>query len=807
MNSDFMRWLLDLRSIPKGADDLYLGFERQWDPWVWFLLLLAAAALAGWSYWRLVGGRGGRLVLAAVRFAIIVLALVLIAGPMIELPRESVEQDWVLVLADRSGSMTIADVATQAGGATLGAGGAGPRRQREDQLRGILRDNEATWRELAANRHLVWLGFHGGAFDLAESPAGRDSQPDATAAAVPDLGEPTGQRTAINAAIEQALQRAAARPLSGIVLLSDGRTADPPTRATLRRLQADKVPVFVVPLGSPEPLGDLAIRRIDAPRRAFVRDQVPIEVELSRLGSAAQQGPAVVKLVDQQTGEVLDQVEINHGDESPPGAGTAESDRVTLTAKPDLAGTAEWQVVVETNQPDLIPGNNVRPLTIELIDRPLRILYVEGYPRWEYRFVKNLLIREKSFESSIMLLSADPDFAQEGNQPITRLPRSPEEFADYDVVIIGDVPGPFFSPQQLEMIRDHVAERGAGLLWIGGERATPSTYGLTALADVLPMRPPLALPPLGKPVNMEPTPLAERLGVLSLTAGMERSASGALDSWPVELTDPAYAWSQLHYAQRIEPGRLKPTAETLAQTVQEFSGDHMPLVIAMRFGAGQTIYVATDEIWRWRYARGEMLPEQFWVQMIRMLGRESLSGGADGAVLTVEPSRVPVNQPIRIVLRVTDAQLVQQQRVSVPAVLESEDGSTIADIDLRRLEGSEDRFAATFLPDVTGNLRVRLDDPQLRQLALVATVEVYRADDELRSPETEHELLATLAAETGGGVLTPDEVKLLPARLPNRAVTTVNPLTEPIWNTPLAFGLVVLLLTAEWIGRKLLRLV
>ena len=69
MNSDFMRWLLDLRSIPKGAEDIDLGFDRQWDPWIWALLLLAAAAFAVWSYWRLAGRRAGRIVLAVVRNA------------------------------------------------------------------------------------------------------------------------------------------------------------------------------------------------------------------------------------------------------------------------------------------------------------------------------------------------------------------------------------------------------------------------------------------------------------------------------------------------------------------------------------------------------------------------------------------------------------------------------------------------------------------------------------------------------------------------------------------------------------------
>src|SRR5262249_29379042 len=155
-----------------------------------------------------------------------------------------------------------------------------------------------------------------------------------------------------------------------------------------------------------------------------------------------------------------------------------------------------------------------------------------------------------------------------------------------------------------------VAQRGAGLLWIAGERYMPATYVGTALADLVPMRGSLNLPTIGAPVTMSPTPLADRLGVLRLALGSEVG-------WPKELKGPASSWSQIFGAQRIEPGQLKPAAEVLAQTTAEVGGGHLPLVIDMRYGAGQSIYVATDEIWRWRYGRGEALPDQFWVQMIR----------------------------------------------------------------------------------------------------------------------------------------------------------------------------------------------
>ena len=107
---------------------------------------------------------------------------------------------------------------------------------------------------------------------------------------------------------------------------------------------------------------------------------------------------------------------------------------------------------------------------------------------------------------------------------------------------------------------------------------------------------------------------------------------------------------------------------------------------------------------------------------------------------------------------------------------------------------------------MSGQLRVRINDPTLANLKLEVSIEVYAPDDELRRPETDHPLLQVLAAQTGGRILAPDELDQLPSLLPNRSVRTINPITERIWDSPLAFGLLLLLAAGEWIGRKLIRL-
>jgi len=775
MLNDTMRWLLDIERIPEGADGLHLAWEQSLPMWMWAALALGAGGVAFWSYSRLAGRHGARLTLAAVRCMTILLVLVLLCGPAIEHRQESVEQDWLIVLVDRSASMNIADV--PAGGGS---------KAREAQLREALTSSDELWKKLAEEHHIVWFGFDAGAYELgmmhADEPAADGGMP-------VELNESVGRSTHLGDAIEQALSRAVARPISGVVIMSDGRTTQRPSRRTIRQLQSGAIGVYAVPLGSPDPLGDLAIQRVEAPARAFVRDRVPVEVELDRMGDAAANIGANVRLVDHTTGETLDTIELPPGD---------VRSRVVLNAEPDLVGTATWDVVIEPHAGDLVAENNVRRITIDLIDRPLRVLYIDGYPRWEYRYFKNLLIREESIDSSVMLISADRDFAQEGNMPITRLPRSPEEIAEFDVIAIGDVPASFFSPEQLAMIRDHIAERGAGLLWIAGERSTPRSYTGTLLTDLLPMRGALTLQPINEPVNMKPTPLAESLGVLQLRS---RGEVG----WPAELASDRTGWSALHYAQRIEPGRLKPTAEVLAQTVQTVSGSELPLVIQMRYGAGRVMYVATDEIWRWRYGRGELFPEQFWIQIVRMLGRETIGLKGERAALTVNPRWATTSEPVRIELVILDQRIADPQRQTVRVRIDRQDGTSLAEIELRRTSDLEERFAGTAIIDQAGVYRVRVDDPSLGELNLTADLEVARPDDELRRPETDHGLLASLAEETNGATIAPDDLEQL-EQIPNRSIRTLHSLIEPVWDSPLALGLLLLLLTLEWVGRKVIRL-
>lgn len=800
--NEFLNKVFGLTSMGFGGADVQFGFARPIPAWGWMLAVVAAFAMAWWSYWKLSGSRPARVALACVRGLVLLALLLIFSGPQLVKPNERIEKDWVLVLVDRSASMSIADEAN------------GARREARDKaLKEALDRAWPAMSQLGKERTVVWMGFDSGVFDLKVGEGGVDA------------GAANGRRTAIGAAVDQALSRAAARPISGVVVMSDGRSIDEVGRAALKRLQSERIPVFTVALGSAEPVADLALHRAEAPSMAFINDTVPVSVEVERAGAGGGGARGRVELVDKATGAVLDKQDLPTDDS----AWVEGRSRLTLVSKPSTPGKMAWTVRVVPETPDLIQENNSAEVAVELVDRPLRVAYFDGYPRWEFRYVKNLLLREKSITCATMLVAANRQYTQEGEIQLDGLPRSPEDWAKFDVVVLGDLPASLFSREQLENLRDHVAIRGAGLLWIGGPGSTPGSWRDSAIADLLPFQMARSesqsqsgggaggggVSSYPEPVLMYPAPAAMRLRLLEL-------GETPSDGWPRMLSDPTTGWSQLRYAQRIDASILKPTAEVLAVAAPASEADETgrtpesatPVVLSMRYGAGRVMYVATDEIWRWRFARGEALPERFWLPLLRLEGRESLSRSARSAVIEISPRMPEVEQTSRVTVQIVDQALADAAPASMTVKARRIGSDQTSDIVLTPETGSAGAqkgagksFSGAWTAREPGRYRLEAMDASLAGLA--TEVEVVLPDDEMRRPEADHAMLAKLSADTGGQVLPLTQIENLtkPGMLPKRELHIAGmPDVETLWDRPVVLALMLLLLVAEWVGRRVIRL-
>lgn len=772
--------IFSLDAMGFSNPDTTFTWARPVPLWGWVLIFAAIVTLVSLSYMRQRSAPRVRLALAAVRVTLATLLLVLASGPQLQRDNERIEEDWLIVMLDRSRSMQIPDAPGPSGRIT-----------RDRQMQDALTHSADTLQTIAREKQILWLGFDSSAFET-EPPTNDAANP---------LAEPLGRSTAIGASLESALQRVAARPVSGILLLSDGQSVDQPARSLLRSLESQLIPVFTVPLGNPEPIADFAVRTVRAPEVVFADDLVTAEVEVERRGSNA--GDATVELIDLDTQATLDQAKLDFDQD-----GLA---RGALSISIDQPGVRRLGVRVVTRADDLIDENNNAELTVDVVDRPLRTLYIDGYPRWEQRYVKSLLMRERSIRSSSLLLAANRRYLQEGDVELVQIPRSVEEWAEYDVVILGDLRPQLLGEEALAQLREHVAERGAGLIWIAGPGATPHAWRNSPLADLLPMvidsdRP---LPVFAEPVTMSRTPQAESLGLFRLQLKGEYGAETA--GWPAFLSDPATGWSLLRWAQQIDPSRLKPGAQVLT-TLTPMSGagpsePDWPGVLLMRFGAGASAYIPTDEIWRWRYGRGEDLPERFWVPLIRQLGRASLARSHAPVLLRVTPEEALVDRPVRITVELIDQALIDAQPSGVRTRIVAPDQSLI-DLRLERQPDGKGRFhAGQWTPQRPGRYEIRIADPLLPGVDVSRTVRVSLPDDEMRRPETDHALLRTLSQRTGGKTLEPQNLAELRDLLPNRELTVAGePDIQTLWDRPIVLAVLIVLLTLEWVGRRLIRL-
>jgi len=771
-----------------GSPDAELSFIHPIPAWVVAIIVGALILAVWWSYRALPGPRLGRMMLGAMRVVALSLLLALALGPMIEQIPIHTEQDWALVLLDRSGSLKARDASAPSPAQAL--------ETRDDQLRAMLRDNQAPWDALSEHKRVVWMGFGDQATTIA---IGKVPTPE-------QLGEPKSRSTNLGAAIQSALDEGSARPISAMVIATDGRSFDAIDPELINAFKSAQIPIYIAALGSDAPVRDLGIAQVEYPSAVFADDLVPIRVRLSAAGISADELPAArlsVDLVDHSTGAVLDSVPIKPGDL---GTDQADAGWITLSHTPKGTGQREYDIEIRSDAglgtSDLNESNNRLSIRLGIVERPMRVLYIDGYPRWEQRYLKNLLLREPSILSSSMLMASGRRYLQEGDELVSSMPATIEDWEPFDVIIIGDVHAELFSDRQLESLLEQVTKHGAGVLWIAGPSANPISWLGSALAPLLPMRADAGgsqgtIRAWDSPVTMRSSAEADRLGLLGLND--ERTG------WFDRLSDPKTGWSKLYWALELDETTFKPGVSILASASSISEPKEAPIITAMRYGAGRSIFVGTDEIWRWRYGRGEDLSERFWLPIIRSLGRGTVDRRAAPAALSITPTNPAPGKPAVLTLRLFDQAHIDSTPDEVQIQIRPE--SSIDEPVAVTLRGIGDTRVGTWIPDHPGSFTASPMGLDLEMTQIAARARVIDESDEQRSLDTNHALLAQLAEQTGGKVLKPEDFGTIPSLMPNRTRTLSSPPKQvSLWDRPIVLIALIVLFAGEWIGRRVLRL-
>jgi hypothetical protein len=457
----------------------------------------------------------------------------------------------------------------------------------------------------------------------------------------------------------------------------------------------------------------------------------------------------------------------------------------------------------------------------------IKVLLVDGEARWEYHYLANALLREKTIVlDRVVFLQPrvgqvpEPRLEEIGN-PWRQLPQLKDDGDDplrkYDCILIGDVLPEHLPVAERRRLERYVGEHGGTIILSAGKRAMPLAFYEKdtddPLAKLLPISEPRAVnPQAGFPLTL--TQLGQRTPFLQLDADPQASA----ERW-AEL--PLHEWGVI--------GRARPGAEVLAflpddaepAADTEAVDRRRGLVVRQNYGFGRVLFVGVDSTWRWRYRVGDLYHHRVWGQVIRWAASDKLLPAGNRFVRY--GSRQPVyrhGEQVEIAVRLSEEVPALQPGAVAQARIIPEGKAPTALVPLtpsgnrpRLLEGKAPELPAggyrieLDIPDVKSKLDVPAD-PEEEKVPRRDTFTVKPPDDaEMFDLATNWTLLENLAARSKGEVFTPETVDQLVERLARQVVRQAKREPQRLWqDAPLVWwflGIVLALLTLEWIGRKL----
>jgi uncharacterized membrane protein len=736
-----------------------------------FLLIVAALLLVLYVYRRESRSRGVKISLGVIRGLLLLMVIAMLNRPVLTLSQSRTEPSVLAVLVDDTISMRIGDANLQ---------------------------NEKPQARLAAAVSLLTDDDQKLIRDLSKVHTLRFYKLDSTATPMSDDAlknlQPLGQSTQIAQSIRAVLDDLQGQRLAGIVILTDGRdTPAQPIASMLAQLSDSNVKIYPVIVGSDRMPTNVAIQSVSAEEAVFKGDIANIRATIR--GSGFAPGHVVaLQLKDKKTGAaILDptgkpvEQNVTIDNDSPVEA--------ELQFKPTEVGNLDLVVEAAPQPGEIDDQDNFREVQMAVLDSKVNLLYVDGYPRWEYRYLKNEMIRDQTIDISCLLTSADPTFAQEGDRPITRFPETIQEMMDYDVVIFGDVDPRQFSDSQLQLVSDFVAKRGGGFGMVAGPRWSPAMYRGTPIEAILPVN-------ISRVVTDDDSPITQGFRPALTKVGSESSifrffADRAVNEKYIrEEIQPLY-W----YCKGItaKPGVGEVFAEHPTESGPD--GRKAPILVLGRFGAGRTLFSAIDDSWRWRMYTGESIFDTYWVQQVRYLARSKKLGQRRVTLASVRPV-YELGEEVRVMMRILDPQLLQQLPEQVRVDIVDATGKVVRNESLLRQADQPDLYALAFSADRIGKFVVKVPAIADGVEEMQTPVEVSVPQLELAVPQIDRASMNRLAAQTHGQVVELGKAREFLPTIPSAAKIIPIESSQPLWDAPLAMICFVFLITAEWLLRK-----
>jgi uncharacterized membrane protein len=601
---------------------------------------------------------------------------------------------------------------------------------------------------------------------------------------VGQLGELTANRpvTRLGDSLKQVIAESGSLPIGAVVLLSDGAdNSGGIDLATISEIRSRRLPVHTIGFGRERFSRDIEISDVQTPDRALADSRLLARVSYRQTGYDGKKARLAVR----ENGRLLASREIVLR-----GEGLQQSEAVLFNA--GLAGAKHLQVSIDPLEGEENAHNNAVSRLIHVEALKPRVLYMEGEPRWEYKFIRRAMLKDRNVQLVSILRTTQNKLYRQGLASPEELaqgfPARVEELFGYQGLIIGSVEAGYFTSSQQELIRQFVDRRGGGILFLGGRAALgDGGWGASPLAELLPV----LLP------SQKPSFHRDQAGVELTPAGRESLITRLVE----DAGENVKRWQALpKLADYQEVGAPKPGATVLAQLVTP-AGRSLPLLVTENYGRGRSAVMATGGSWRWQMLQDVADPthEMFWQQLLRWLVT-----GTPGPVSVSTPRQVLADESlVRLEAIVRDRTYMPASDARVEAHILGPEGLSdtvelAPDLHEPGLYRAEWRASApgAYMAEVVarrGEEEIGRDTLTFRREDGVA--EHFRA-------EQNRELLEKLSEQTGGRYYRPkDARRLLDDISYSEAGITLRE-TKELWNMPAVFFILILLKAAEWYLRR-----
>ncbi len=736
------------------------AFRASWSGGLAFVAV-AAAAVATWRSYTQVRGNSqpiDRVILAAVRLVALTVLAFCLMRPVLVLSSVVPQQNFLGVLIDDSRSMRIAD---------------GDETERLQFVRDQLATPEGDLR--AALNERFALRFFGFSTETDRLD-------------VVDELDFNGTRTHIGQALAHAHDELSAVPLSGLVVVTDGAdNALDGLAESLLPIQAAGVPVFTVGLGREEFARDIQLGRVETPRRVLKGASLVTDLVVTHRGF----GGETVTVQAEDEGRIVGSEEVVLG-----GDGEPQTVRMRFTAGEE--GPRLFTFRVSPQPGEMVTQNNARQSLVVVEDRREKLLYFEGEPRFEVKFLRRAVADDENLHVSILQRTAENKFMRldvEGPDDLVGgFPRTRAELFRYRGIILGSIEANYFTPDQLRMIADFVNDRGGGLLMLGSHRSFgQGGYAGTPVADVLPVV-------LDEARGEGDESFFVEVGVEPTRAGAAHAATQIADTEEAS----AARWRELPPITIVNPiTEVKPGATTLLTSDGAGGTDELVVLAFQRYGAGKVVAFPVQDSWMWQMhadiAVDDMTHETYWRRMLRWL----VDGVPDQVVVDLPQDRVQPDETVMVLAAVGDANFEELNNSSVVASVTHPDGD-FTDLPMEWTAEKDGEYRTSFTPTAEGFYEVHVEAMSGDEVIGddTAYIQVAPSDVEYYDSTMRSSLLERIAEETGGRFYTPDTVSSLADDIQyvGGGVTVVE--EHDLWDMPALLLLLGTLVLGEWGYRR-----